>query len=170
MAIFDDLMKLASQFVERQRGLWHHSAWLDFLLDVRKINIELTEEMQKNLWLVLESMRKFYESSMDIGEMVMKNTSEQTAIFVRETKGIWDCAGWEKFVEDIQDRGVRLTEETVSYLGLILGATKSFYGSLPLAAIEEKKEPRVEKERKKLAKRPVTKAPPKRKVARKGKS
>ncbi len=58
MALFEDLIKFSSQFVERQKGIWDHNAWLGFLLDVQKTGIALTDEMQNYLGLILESMRK----------------------------------------------------------------------------------------------------------------
>ncbi len=139
MAIFDVLIKRASQFVEKQKGVWDHAAWLGFLSDIEKIGIDLTEEMQNNLGLVLVFMSKFYETSTDSDKMIFEKVSEQTAMFVEQTKGTWDHLGWENFVKDLQQKGIHLTEETTVYLGEVLESTKNVYSSLPLTAKEEKK-------------------------------
>ncbi len=150
MAIFDDLIKLSAQFVETKKGVWDHKDWIDFLSNVQKIDISMTEDMQNYLGLILESMGKFYENSADIGKIVMENVSEQTAKFIEETKGQWEHLEWMKFVKDIQQRGISLTEDTQSFLGEILETSKKFYFSLPLVTKEakEEKEVKVKKEKK----------------------
>ncbi len=77
--------------------------------------------------------------AMALFDDLIKNASE----FVKKQKGVWDHIEWEKFVKDIQQKGVDLTEDTKAYLGGILDAVKKLYSSLPLAAKEEKKEPEI---------------------------
>ncbi len=45
MAIFDDLIKRASEFVEKQKGAWDHSKWQEFLSDAQKKGVKLTEDI-----------------------------------------------------------------------------------------------------------------------------
>ncbi len=145
MAIFDDLIKRASEFVEKQKGAWDHSKWQDFLSDAQKKGVKLTEEMQNNIGQLLESIKKFYESSTDTGKKGIENLSDLTAKFIEKTKGQWEHLEWEKFVKDIQQKGIDLTEETRSFLGEILENSKKFYFSLPLVT-KEAKEEKVEKD------------------------
>ncbi len=140
MAIFDDLINSASQFVEKQKGDWDQSKWEGFLLDIEKKNIKLTDEMEENIGLVLESIKKFYINSTDTGKKMIGNISDQAAQFVGKTKGTWDHLGWEDFVKDIRQGGIDLTEGGKSYLGGILESAKRLYSSLPLIAKEDKRE------------------------------
>ena len=50
---------------------------LNFLSDVQKKGLELSDDMKDNLGLVLESMKKFYSASIDIKgiETVMADIS-----------------------------------------------------------------------------------------------
>ncbi len=73
------------------------------------------------------------------------NISGQAAKFVEKTKGKWDQLDWEKFVKDIQQRGIDLTEETKENLEGILESVKEVYLSLPLIAKKGKKEPKITK-------------------------
>ncbi len=141
MAVFDDLIKRASEFVEKQKGAWDESKWQGFLSDAQKQGVKLTEDMQNNIGLMLESFKKFYESSADAGKNMIGNVSDQSAKFVEKSKGTWEHLEWEKFLKDAQQRGIDLTEEAKANLGGILESAKKFYSSLPLTAKEEKKEP-----------------------------
>ncbi len=157
MAIFDDLIKRASQFVEKQKGVWDHSKWQGFLSDIQQKGLKMTEEMQNYLGSVLESMKKFYESTTDTEKKMTGTVSDEAAKLVEKTRGKWEHLDWEKFVKDTQQRGIDLTEETKANLGGILESAKKFYFSLPLTKKEKKEK---EKAPKKPAKPPkkVTKA------------
>ncbi len=147
MALFDDLIKKSSEFVEKQKGIWDHTAWTNFISDSQKKGVKLTEDMQNYLGTVLESMKKFYSTSTigkdvsdNIGssaEKIMSVVSEQTSKYIQKTKGVWDHSGWENFLKDIQNKGVELTEETKSFIGDMLESVKKFYTSIPLTATKE---------------------------------
>ncbi len=143
MAVFDDLIKRASESVEKQKGAWDYSKWQGFLSDAQKQGVKLTEDMQNNIGLMLESFKKFYESSTDAGKKMIGNVSDQSAKFVEKSKGTWEHLEWEKFLKDAQQRGIDLTDEAKVNLGGILESAKKFYSSLPLVTKEEKKEPEV---------------------------
>lgn len=143
MTIFDELIKRTSQFVEKQKGIWDHTKWQGFLSDIQEKGVNLTEETRNYLGSVVESMKKFYENSSDTGKKLMGIVSDQVAQFVEKTKGKWDHLGWEKFVKDIQKKGIDLTDETRSNLGVILESAKRFYSNLPLKAPEVKKEKEI---------------------------
>ncbi len=167
MAGFNDLVQQAVKFVEKQKGVWEHSEWTAFISDIQKKSGDLTKEMQDYLGLVTESIRKFYSSQTlgkDISENIsssvekaVSSISEQTTKFIEQTKGVWDHAGWENFLNDIQKKGIQITEDTKSYIGDILESTKKFYASLPLVST---KAPSVS-ESKPMEKAKTTKAKPK---------
>ncbi len=140
MTIFNDLSKRASEFVEKQKGAWDHSKWQDFLSDVQKKGVKMTEDVNNSIGLVLESIKKFYESSTDTGKKGIGNVSDQATKFIDITKGKWEHVEWEKFVKDIQQKGIDLTEEARSSLGGILESLKKLYNSLPLIPKAEKEE------------------------------
>ncbi len=129
MGGFDVLIDLAGKFVESQKGMWDHTAWLNFLSDVQKKTVELSNDMQNNLSVVLESMKKLYNASTATKSMqnVMADISDHTIDFFKKTKGVWNQAEFEAYVKDSQKKGIDLTEETRSYLAEVFESLKGFY-------------------------------------------
>lgn len=137
MASFDDLLKRAAGFVDRQKGRWDDAAWNGFIADVRDKGLNLTKEAEDYVGQVLESMKRFYGTSngQDRGKSLheaLVSLSDQAAKFVEQSKGIWDHDAWEAFLKDLQDAGVKLSAETTAYVGEILEASKRVYHSLPI--------------------------------------
>ncbi len=130
---FDSLIDLAGKFVERQKGIWDHDAWVDFLAEMQKNGFKLNDDMKSYLGLVLESMKKVYDSGMITKGMenVVSDMSSNAVKFIQKTSGAWDQSGWEAFLKDFQKKGVDLTDETRSYLGGVLEAVKALYAVLP---------------------------------------
>ncbi|MCG6550798.1 MAG: hypothetical protein L7F77_00615 [Candidatus Magnetominusculus sp. LBB02] len=126
---FEDLIELASKFVEQQDGKWDHLAWLDFLSNIQKKGFYLSNDMQSFLGSMLESMKSLYSSVSNTSEMqnIMLGISENTITFIKKTQGSWDHAGWESFIKDLQKRGLSLTGETTNYLGGVLEAARELY-------------------------------------------
>ena len=141
MGGFDVLVDLAGKFVESQKGVWDHTAWLNFVSDVQQKGLELSDDMKDNLGLVLESMKKFYSASIATKgiENVMAGISNYTIDYFKKTKGVWDQSQWEAYVNDIQKKGVELTDETKSYLGEISESLQEFYTLLSPVKKEGKK-------------------------------
>jgi hypothetical protein len=137
MTIFNDLIKKASQFVEKQKGVWDHSKWEAFLSDIQKKGDELSDDMQDHLGVVLESMKKFYKDAAITGRKMRAEISDQVAELVEKTKGKWEHLDWEKFVADLQKKGIELTEDAKRDLGDILESAKKFYSSLPQDKVEK---------------------------------
>ncbi len=136
--VFDEIMKLTERFVEKQKGAWNHDEWMAFLSDLQKRGIDMTDETQSYLGSILEAMKKLYvpltgTENIENIEKTMKDITNLTIQFVKKNKGVWDHAGWEKFLKDVQKKGLNLTEETVSYLGGVLEATKELYSFPPRA-------------------------------------
>ncbi|WP_420266884.1 hypothetical protein [Candidatus Magnetominusculus dajiuhuensis] len=126
---FEDLIELASKFVEQQGGKWDHTAWLEFLSNIQRKGFYLSNDMQSYLGSMLESMKKLYSSVSSTAEIqnIMLGISENTINFIKKTQGTWDHMGWELFIKDLQKRGLSLTEETTTYLGGVLEAAKELY-------------------------------------------
>jgi hypothetical protein len=133
---FDDLIELASKFVEKQGGKWDHTAWLEFLSDIQKQGFHLSNDMQSYLGSMLESMKKLYGSISSTSEMqsIMLGISENTINFIKKTQGTWDHTGWESFIRELQKRGLSLTEEATTYLGGVLEAAKELY-TFPITGV-----------------------------------
>ncbi|MBF0515621.1 MAG: hypothetical protein HQK97_00695 [Nitrospirae bacterium] len=129
---FDRLLKLAGDFVERQKGAWDHTAWLGFLEEVQKKGIELTGDMERYIGLVLETMKKVYNASTSIDGIknVMMEMSSQTADFVKKTRGVWNQTDGEAFLKELRQKGLNLNEDMMSYFGGVLEAVKGIYSSI----------------------------------------
>ncbi len=130
---FDVLIDLSRKFVESQKGVWEHTAWQDFLSDVQKKGFELSDDMQTYLGSILEAMKKVYGTVTATKgmEKVMADVSKLTVDFITKTKGVWDQAGWESFLKDLQKKGVEYTDESRSYFEEVLEASRTIYASLP---------------------------------------
>ncbi len=138
MVGFDVLVDLAGKFVESQKGVWEHTAWLGFLSDVQKKGVELTDDTKTYLGLVLEGMKKVYEATA-----ATKGISDLTVDFIKKTKGIWDQSGLEIYLKDLQKKGHDLTDETRSYIGEVIEASRKVYTVLPPLVKEEALEKEV---------------------------
>ncbi len=138
---FDVLMDLAGKFVERQKGVWDHTAWLDFLSEIQKKGFELSDGMKDYLGVMLEGMKKVYNAAGDTKgvEKVMSDLSHLTVNFMKKTKSVWDQSGWESFLKDLQKKGIDLSDETGSYLAGVLDAARELYNVSPAAVKKETK-------------------------------
>ena len=137
---FDDLAKLAGEFVTSRKGIWDHSAWLVFLADVQKAGLELSEEMQSHLGELLEATKRFYAASASVEgiDKAMMTVLRDSGEFIRQQRGIWGHAEWEALTKQIQDNTLALTQETTAYLGGILEAIRVFYAVAPTPAAPKK--------------------------------
>ncbi len=131
---FEELIVFAGNFVEKQKGIWDHSTWLEFLSDIQKRGFLLSLELQKNLGAVLESMKKLYESISGIQYIKnsLQDISKDTTGFIEKNKGLWDHTSWEAYLKAVQKRGFNLTDEMMSYLGSTLETTRAFYTFSPM--------------------------------------
>ncbi|MBF0566248.1 MAG: hypothetical protein HQK89_13510 [Nitrospirae bacterium] len=136
---FDDLIDLATKFVDQQGGKWDHSAWLEFLSEIQKNGYNLSHDMQSYLGSMLESLKKIYGTVTATSkiENIMLGVSENTIDFIKTTKGMWDHNNWESFLKGLQTKGLQLNEETTTYVGGVLEAAKELY-SFPLSSKKEK--------------------------------
>ncbi len=130
---FDFLIDYLSQFVERQKGIWDHNSWVEFLTDIQKQGFELTDDVKDFIGSLLESMKKTYESITDTEgiEKVISKISKLTMDFIKKTNGIWGHSEWEMLLNDIQKEGINLTDETMAYIGGILESANKIYAVLP---------------------------------------
>jgi predicted flap endonuclease-1-like 5' DNA nuclease len=132
-ATFEELTKLAADFVTKQKGMWDHSAWTDFVSRVKKEGFDITEEMQSHLGGLLEAMKQFYTAaaSTESIENAMKTVVNDSVAFIKRQKGVWGHTEWEEFMGTIQQNTRSLSEGTSAYLGGVLESIKVFYSLSP---------------------------------------
>jgi len=137
---FEELTKLATDFVTAQKGLWDHAAWSDFLSNVRTKGFDVSTEMQSSLGELLEAMKRFYAAagSTESVEKAMKVVVSDSVAFVKKHKGVWGHTEWEDFVRTVRQNAVVLSEGTTSYLGGVLESMKVFYGLSPIAVARKR--------------------------------
>ena len=89
-APFEELTKLASDFVTSQKGLWDHTAWMDFLSHVQQKGIEISEDMQSMLGDLLEAMKEYHTavSSTEDIEKAMSTVFDESVAFIKRQKGV----------------------------------------------------------------------------------
>jgi hypothetical protein len=141
---FEELTKLASDFVTSQRGMWDHKAWVDFLSRVQKKGVALSEDMQSRLGDLLEAMKDYHTavSATDDIEQAMATVFNESVAFIRRQKGVWGHAEWEDFVKTMQQSTRTWSEGTEAYLGGVLESLKAFYALSP-APTAQKSAPAV---------------------------
>jgi len=139
-ATFEELTKLASDFVTAQKGLWDHRAWTDFLSKVRTKGFDISGEMQSNLGEMLEAMKQFYSAaaSTESVEKAMKTVVNDSVSFVKQHKGMWGHADWEDFVKTVRQNTHSLSEGTSTYLGGVLESIKAVYSVSPVAMVQKR--------------------------------
>ncbi|MBV6343097.1 hypothetical protein, partial [Candidatus Magnetobacterium casense] len=73
--------------------------------------------------------KKLYSTSTSTPgfENIILGIANNTVDFIKKTSGTWDHQGWEAYLKDLQKKGVKLSEETTTYLGGILEAAKELY-------------------------------------------
>ena len=128
-APFEELIKLASDFVTSQKGIWDHNAWVGFLSDVQQKGIEISEEMQSKLGDLLEAMKEYQmavSSTEDI-EKAMSTVLNGCVAFIQRQKGVWGHAEWEDFVKTMQQNSRTWSEGMEAYVGGVLESLKVFY-------------------------------------------
>ena len=126
---FDEIVKLAGDFVNRQQGSWDHAEWLDFLSTLQQKGFEISEEAQGYVGQMLEATKSFYQATASTQgiEKTLDSVARRSVEFVTAHQGVWGHADWEAFARDVQQNTLSLTEETTAYLGGILESIKAFY-------------------------------------------
>jgi len=126
---FEELTRLASDFVTSQRGMWDHMAWMNFLSHVQRKGVETTEDIQRRLGDLLEAMKEYHMavSSTEDVEEAMSMVFNESVAFIKRKKGVWDHDDWEDFVATMQRNTHTWSESTEAYLGGVLESLKSFY-------------------------------------------
>lgn len=135
---FDELTRLADEFVTAQRGVWDHAGWLDFLARLQTSGIEISTDMERNLGELLEAMKAYQtavSSTEEIGQAantIFRNSSD----FVKQHQGVWGHADWEDFLQTTQENVHAWSGGMEAYVGNILEALKPFYALHPAVTVE----------------------------------
>ncbi len=126
-----NFMNMASTFVEKNKGGWDHEAWLSFITDVQKSGMEMCDDSKACAGAVLEAMQKYYKTTMETKgmESTMADVSDITIKFLKDTKGVWNNPEWEAYLKAMQEKGIKMNEETKAYLGTLLEASKQLASS-----------------------------------------
>jgi len=136
-APFEELTRLASEFVTSQKGMWDHKAWMDFLSRVQQKGVEISEELQWKLGDLLEAMKEYHmavSSTEDI-EKAMSTIFNESVAFIKRQDGVWGHAEWEDFVTTIRQNTQTWSDGTETYLGGVLESLKAFYKSSSSASV-----------------------------------
>jgi len=136
---FEELTKLAINFVTTKKGLWDHVAWMDFMSNLQAKGFDISGNMQTNLGSLLEAMKQFYAAaaSTESVEKAMKVIVSDSVTFVRQHQGVWGHSEWEDFVKTVERNTFSLSEGTTAYLGGILESIKILYALSPLEVVQK---------------------------------
>jgi hypothetical protein len=141
-ASFEELTKLASDFVTAQKGMWDHTAWMDFLSHVQQQGVAISEDMESKLGDLLEATKAYQAAfaSTDDVEKAMSTVLNESVAFIKRQNGVWGHPEWEDFVKTMQQNTRTWSEGAEAYLGGVLESLKAFY-QLPSAAPVERSAP-----------------------------
>ena len=125
---FEELTKLATDFVTSQSGMWDHKAWEDFLARVQQQDVAVAEDMQSKLGDLLEALKTYHTAlaATDDIEQAMRTVSDESVAFIMRQKGVWGHSEWEYFVTTMQRNARTWFEGTEAYLGGVLESLKAF--------------------------------------------
>jgi hypothetical protein len=134
---FDELVKLACDFVIQQRGVWDHSAWMAFLSRVEKKGIKLSEDIQSSLGEMVEAIKQFHTTILSIQgtTLALDKLVIDSAEFIIKHKGMWGRAEWDAYSRSVSKNTIYLSEEMSLYLGGILESMKAFYIIAPSSRV-----------------------------------
>jgi len=137
---FEELTKLAIDFVTTKKGLWDHAAWMDFVSGLQAKGFDLSGDMQTNLGNLLEAIKRFYTAAAatESVERAVKTVVSDSVTFVKRHKGVWGHSEWEDFVETVERNTLNLSEGTMAYLGRILESIKIFYALSPVGRVQKR--------------------------------
>lgn len=137
---FEELTKLAIDFVTTKQGLWDHAAWMDFMSGLQAKGFDLSGDMQTNLGNLLEAIKRFYTAAAatESVEKAVKTVVGDSVTFVKQHKGVWGHAEWEDFVKTVERNTLNLSEGTMAYLGGILESIKVFYALSPVGRVQKR--------------------------------
>lgn len=133
-ATFEELTKLATDFVTIQKGMWDHTAWTDFVSRVREKGFDISGEVQPNLGELLEAIKRFYAAAAatESIENAMKTIVDDSVTFVKRHKGVWGHDDWVDFTKTVKQNSLTYTEGTTAYLGGVLESMKVIYSLSPI--------------------------------------
>jgi hypothetical protein len=136
---FEELTKLASDFVTSEKAMWDHRAWMDFLSRVQQKGVEISEEMQWKLGDLLEAMKEYHTAVSSTGDVqeAMSTVFNESVAFIKRQKGVWGHAEWEDFVKTIQQNTHTWSDGTEAYLGGVLESLKVFYALSSAAPVQK---------------------------------
>ena len=139
-ARFEELAKLATDFVTARKGFWDHAAWTDFLSNVQRKGFDISEEMQSSLGELLEAIKRFYGAagSTESIEKALSAVINDSVAFVKRHNGVWGHSEWEDFVKTVRQNTHSLSEGATEYLGGVLESMKVFYRLSPVGVVQER--------------------------------
>jgi hypothetical protein len=136
----ENLVKLAGQFVEAQKGQWGETEWTRFLEDLQKSGIRLSDETTDYLASVTKSMRALYNAATGTDELQARVS--QIAVlgihFMTDNKLSWGDQEWREFLADVSKSGIGVSSEMIVYVGELLENSKAAYRAqmqVPFASI-----------------------------------
>jgi len=137
---FEELAKLATDFVTTRKGLWDHAAWMDFISGLQVKGFDLSGDMQANLGNLLEAMKRFYTAAAatESVEKAVRTVISDSVTFVKRHQGVWSHSEWEGFVKTVERNTLSLSEGTMVYLGGILESIKVFYTLSPVGRVQKR--------------------------------
>jgi len=138
-ATFEELTRLASDFVAGQKGTWDHTAWMDFLSHVQQQGVAISEDMESKLGDLLEATKAYQAAlaSTDDVEKAMSTVLNESVAFIKRQKGVWGHAEWEDFLKTTRQNTRTWSEGAEAYLGGVLESLNAFYELPSVAPVEQ---------------------------------
>ncbi|MBF0319424.1 MAG: diguanylate cyclase [Nitrospirae bacterium] len=121
-------LSFALNFVIRQKGVWGHNDWLEFLIDLKENGFFISKNVEPYIGSLLETLKNFYllpPPSDGTVEEKLSRICSKAADFIIETNGIWTVHEWKAFLSRIKLYGIELTEKQGLLFCAIVESVKS---------------------------------------------
>ncbi|MBF0517271.1 MAG: diguanylate cyclase [Nitrospirae bacterium] len=123
------LFTVSLKFIVRQKGVWEHNDWLDFILELKKNGIVIQRHFEVILATLLDILKRFYmlqHLSTDVEE-VLSRVCWKVIDFIADTKGVWTQQDWTQFMGSIESMGIETLEQKESLLYDIVESVKAVH-------------------------------------------
>lgn len=124
----EHLIEHAVQFLIRNEASLNQGNWTEFIHTLQKEGLDISERIELNIRLLLESLKAIYESgqSLDFREVVSTVTGLSVE-FVKKNRGKWSHFEWEGHLSALPGMSIKVTERNKVYIGNVLEVTKALY-------------------------------------------
>ncbi|MEO5357950.1 MAG: diguanylate cyclase [Nitrospirae bacterium YQR-1] len=121
------LVTFALDFVLQKNFAWNHNDWVNFLLSTEKKGLHVTKDIETNLGLLSESLKKLFQLMPESDINHVSFICRRLVQFVRENKGFWLHPEWETLLKTFESGNIKMSIAGERAIGELVKNIKSLY-------------------------------------------